>query len=268
MGNPLGAILLALSMAFFVCDAGAVVIGSNSFNTVAPTSADIAGWNSGWAGSEDTGWNYVGTVGGASGVYLGDGWVLTAGHVPVGTFTLAGMHYSAVPGSTDTFTNSYGTADLSLFRIASSPNLPALTLATTTQVGDSVVMIGYGGGHGETWGVNSIAQVEVPVTPEGFSYVSLDFETDYSSSGGNLISGDSGGGDFYYDTSTNQWVLAGINEAIDDSGDSYMVELSDYASQINAVVPEPSTWTLLASGIGLLWACSRLTPKGNRPLAV
>src|SRR5262249_11495973 len=45
-----------------------------------------------------TGWDYVGTIVGGSGVFLGNYagsyWVLTAGHVGAGTFTLGGMTYA------------------------------------------------------------------------------------------------------------------------------------------------------------------------------
>ena len=48
-------------------------------------------------------WNHVGTIGGASGVYLGafgDGyWVLTAAHVGLGNITLNRVTYTAVSGS-------------------------------------------------------------------------------------------------------------------------------------------------------------------------
>jgi hypothetical protein len=66
-----------------VCLAGpaaAVEVGS-TYQTAAPGNAQVANWNSGWAASGITGWNYVGEInGGASATYLGNGWVLTAGH--------------------------------------------------------------------------------------------------------------------------------------------------------------------------------------------
>ena len=33
---------------------------------------------------DDPGWNHVGRVSGLNGIYLGNGWVLTANHVPTG----------------------------------------------------------------------------------------------------------------------------------------------------------------------------------------
>ena len=77
----------------------AVEVGS-TYQTVAPTGADISGWKSGWGGSGITGWNYVGQIsGGASATYLGNGWVLTTGHVGPGDFDLDGNSYSEVVGS-------------------------------------------------------------------------------------------------------------------------------------------------------------------------
>ena len=105
-----------------------------SYDTTAPTDSDISGWDSGWGESGVTGWDYVGSIGGASGVYLGNGWVLTAGHVGAGTFILnsgpaAGTYY--YDGVSDPIANSNGTADLTLFQLTSSPDLPALSLATS-----------------------------------------------------------------------------------------------------------------------------------------
>ena len=76
----------------------------------------MANWTSGWGGPEITGWDYVGQVNGASGVYLGNGWVLTAAHVGAGNFTVAGLSYAFVGGSATSITNGNGTtADLLLF---------------------------------------------------------------------------------------------------------------------------------------------------------
>jgi hypothetical protein len=103
-------------------------ISNGSFNTSDPTDASIANWDTGWAQpdvepageSYVTGWDYVGQVNGASGVYLGNGWVLTAAHVSGGDFTLDGITYGMVDGSDE----SVGSSDLTLFQISSSPNRP------------------------------------------------------------------------------------------------------------------------------------------------
>ena len=233
---------------FALVPARAVVIddaGTETYNTSDPTDTDIAGWTTGWSGSGATGWNYVGQVNGASAVYLGDNWVLTAGHVGTGTFVLDGTNYTVVVGSGQSITNARGTADLTMFQISTAPDLPSLTISPTgPTVGTTVVMTGYGGGQGETWGVDTVTRRNVTVQVTGYSFKTTDFETAYTGTNyAQLVSGDSGGGDFIYNAVTRQWELAGINEAIDGSDNSYMVQLSTYASQIDGLettaVPEP-----------------------------
>lgn len=234
--------------------ARAVVIddaGTLTYNTTAPTDTEITNWTTGWSGTGVTGWDYVGQVNGASGVYLGNNWVLTAGHVGAGTFTLDGTSYTLVAGSGQAITNAQGTADLTMFQISTAPTLPSLTVSLSgPAVGTTVVMTGYGGGQGETWGENSVTQHNLLVQVTGYSFKTTDFETAYAGSNfAQLVSGDSGGGDFIYNSSTGQWELAGINEALDASNDSYMVQLSTYASQIDGLeaipVPEPRQWGLI-----------------------
>jgi len=98
-----------------------------------------------------SGWNYVGSVNGASGVYLGNYsgayWVLTAGHVGGHPFTLDGVTYQPV-GTDITLTNSDGSsADLKLFRIdgdASLDSLANLSLSSATPLGQTVTLVGNG----------------------------------------------------------------------------------------------------------------------------
>jgi hypothetical protein len=234
---------------------------------------------------------YVGQInGGASGVYLGDGFVLTAGHVGAGTFALGGVFYSEVAGSAQ----NIGTADLTLFQIADAPSLPALTLAldapvpfSNSSTGSSVVMIGFGGSHGETYGEDNVTEINETVTLSGTSFSSTDFYTidgtytnyhhESITNNAQLISGDSGGGDFIENPSTGVWELAGINEAQlinSETGavvGSAMVQLSSYDATIEALmatdleadaVPEPSTWAMVLGGLTLLGFCvhRRLAP--------
>lgn len=265
--------ILAISFA----GVGRAVETGSSYVTTTPT---VSGWDTGWTqpvgepeGTYVTGWNYVGQVNGASGVYLGDGYVLTAAHVGVSNFVLDGVTYDYVSGSAE----EIGTSDLTIFRISSSPDLPALTLAlnaptpfSNTSQGDEAVMIGYGGGHGETWAADTVLAVNYPITPTGSSYVSSDFltltgtyESDnglrFTTSHGQLVVGDSGGGDFIYDPTTDEWELAGINEVqlYDTNNDlvgSGMVQISQYAGAIQAAMaPEPASWLLL--GLGIVAIC-------------
>ena len=247
---------------------------NGTYNANDPTSADIPSWTSGWSQpateptgyTYTTGWNYVGTVGtnNASGTYLGNGWVLTAAHVGSGTFTLNGVAYGALANSVQ----QVGSADLLLFKIASPPTLPNLSLSfgdpsaynTATRMdGSSVAMIGYGDGGSRTienfW-QNTVIYINQTVKVPDTSYASNDFLTATTTSYGlsnlsQLVVGDSGGGDFIYNAAAHGWELAGINEVTygNDAASGY-VQLDTYAAQIAAItgVPEPSTWAMLVLG--------------------
>jgi len=256
-------------------------VGSPYYNTTAPTSSDIANWNTGWGTSGgETGWNYVGQINGlASGVYLGNGWALTAAHVPISpgdTFVVDGGSYTI--GASQ----EVGTTDLRLFQISSQPSLPSLTLSgsppvpfSQTQTGSSLAMLGFGNGGGtnETWGLDTVTQIDQEVDVSGFS--SNDLFTingqyfDGSASITNnaqVVLYDSGGGDFIFNTTTQTWELAGINE-VTGSGTingqnvtfSGMVQVNTYQSQIQGIIatPEPSTWALLGLGLASVWGYSR-----------
>jgi hypothetical protein len=243
--------------------------GTITYQTAEPTSIQVNHWSTGWPAGGVTGWDYVGNLSGDSGVYLGNGWVITAGHVGANdssTFALDGVTYTVVSGSE----TSIGTADLTMFQITSSsglPNLASLTISSSApNVNSTVVMIGYGGEGVESWGANRVTYTEVsPVQVNGFS--STDFVTAYGGSNKAVfVGGDSGGGDFIYNSTTQEWELAGVNEATGTGttnlNDAYMVELSDYASQINSIdgisaVPEPRPWTLIGLGAALTLIVAR-----------
>ena len=260
----------------------------STFNTNNNIASSVSGWSSGWGtGNTNTGWNYVGQVSDASGVYLGNGWVLTAAHVnsPT-TFTIDGNVYNNTGIYYSNFTNALtGTtnADLTLFQISTvsttGTNLSLtynLTITSTAPIpGQQVVMLGYGYTNGagpESWGTNSAYRVNQLLSVSGFE--SIDFTTiDSAAIYGTVVLGDSGGGDFMM-VGTN-WELAGINEAVvsyTPSGTgSAFVQLSPYKSQISAIVssvPEPSTWALLSIGLLLialpLWREQRKA-KTTRP---
>lgn len=132
-------LLSGLSLAAFPAISQAVIIGSGN------------GTENTTQGSMPNGWNYVGSVSSASGVYLGNGWVLTAYHVSSGLIT-PGTHFTL--GSTsytgDTtairLTNPDTTpADLQMFHIANAPNLPWLSISSASPSnGTSIYMVGYG----------------------------------------------------------------------------------------------------------------------------
>jgi hypothetical protein len=94
-------------------------------------------------------WNYVGAINGASGIYLGqyngNSWVMTANHVGVGSFTLAGISYP-ISGSGFRLTNADSSpSDLLLYQISGNPGLPALTIASSSPgVNTQIDLVGNG----------------------------------------------------------------------------------------------------------------------------
>jgi hypothetical protein len=226
---------------------------TGSFNETAPTSTNISNWTTGWTQpatqptgfTYTTGWNYVGSLNGAtaqaSGVYLGNGWVITCAHVGPGNFTLNGTVYKYVGSNYHTFSgtvtttvvtsvvSSSGTstgtttssaveqADFILFQISSPPALPTLPIRSSDPVlnRSDVAMLGYGDGDkltNETWGYDLLDYYpDIVVNLIGFW--TNDFETiNAANTEYEAVSGDSGGGDFICNSTTHQWELAGLNE--------------------------------------------------------
>jgi len=104
---------------------------------------------------DDPGWANIGILGGGTGIYVGNGWVLTAAHVGAGAITLQGVAYDPIPGSAVQLTNSApgktALTDLLLFRLSSTPEgLGSLTLASSAPTLHApVVMIGAGRDRGD-----------------------------------------------------------------------------------------------------------------------
>lgn len=245
-------------MAFIAMPARAVIVGATTTTTDPGTAA----------------WNYVGSIGGASGVFLGNfggsGWVLTAGHVGAGSFTLGINTYSATGTTFSNFTNNSVTADLTLFQINGMPGLANLSLAALA-TSTPVELIGFGGG--KSWGDNTVfgfANYTLGGTTGGPGIVTL------ASGGGQGVGGDSGGGLFAQSSGT--WYLAGIlsgvgdiNDGVTDFGNGTLsVDLAVYASQIStdissvSAIPEPSTSALvlgLAASLGLAIVRRRIAKR-------
>jgi hypothetical protein len=96
----------------------------------------------------------VGSLNGASAIYLGNRWVMTAQHV-AGTslpssVNFGGTNYTTLSGSYHQLTNNAQSGlssltDIVLFRLSSDPLLPTLSLASSAPtVGTAVMMIGNG----------------------------------------------------------------------------------------------------------------------------
>ncbi len=215
-----------ICLATFPLTALAVIDASSPSNTNAP--ADGAPWAN------------VGLInGGASGTYVGNGWVLTAAHVGAGNIELDGVIYD-YDGNSHRLTNSDGTTtDLVMFHLSGFPALPALVLTTTSPSPLSVVdMVGYGhiAGSAETtifpytgfywsaqtfksWGNVRVSSGGLVVIDGGLGNVTL-ISTDFvkpnspgaTSDEAEASAGDSGGGVFQH--SQSGWQLVGMMDMI------------------------------------------------------
>lgn len=271
--------------------AGAVVIDTEfgTGNTNAP--------------ADDPGWANMGLINGASGIYLGSGWVLTAAHVGLGNISFGGISYNPLSNSLVTLTNTTvgrtTNTDLIMFQLTSQPaGLGSLTLASTAPtLSAPVTMIGAGRDRGAftTWNVNtnvspwSWTESSTNVNAAGYKTLessamrwgtntvfAKDFWVDATNSVPDVRSfatrfddsavptdeaqaalGDSGGAVFGKNGS--DWELQGVIFTVAGfSGQpspattavygnlTYAADLSYYAPQIMSLVPEPSTYALLA----------------------
>lgn len=203
------------------------------------------------APADDPGWANVGSVGGATGIYLGDGWVLTAAHVwgsGQSTASFDGQSYAIQSDSAHRLQQP-GTGspiDLELFRLVGAPSdLPGLTLSSTAPPRSATVLgigngrnrsatetwwnslwqqaspgdgtahgFSYGSGNRKRWGENTIAQNNVLINAGyGDTYT---LKTVFDAGGGisemQAATGDSGGALFFKNGA--DWELAGVILAI------------------------------------------------------
>ncbi|MDR2462460.1 MAG: PEP-CTERM sorting domain-containing protein [Verrucomicrobiales bacterium] len=231
--------------------------------SVQPNSPTVSGWTSGWGNGSVTGWDYVGWTGGASGVYLGNGWVITAAHVGQYStnFILSGTAYSIIQESVTAA--SFGGADLFMMQLSVSPDLPDLAVSNSAVSLDSnVVVIGHGDGAGantKSWGQSTVSGKQ---TVANLGYTTESFVVASGTVEG--ITGDSGGAGFVW--RDGQWELAGLMFAVGAVGEKHAIALSDfqsYLATINATllldfqqIPEPSAWALMVTGAGLVLSLS------------
>ena len=225
-----------------------------------------------------------------TGVYLGNRYVLTAGHVGPLTSVKVGFLDYQLESSTPI---SIGTADMKLVRLASDPGLNGVRLNTNPSgdTGNSY-LVGYGVGRASssllssspvTWGDSSTALKRwgtnlVDGTIAGVQvggYTSDLLRTQFNSNAGAneaaLTIYDSGSALFRQIGS--DWYLVGLGAYVQNSGyslastqfnskdsdDSYFIRISSYAGSsvmIGGVgVPEPSSQSLLFVGAAFLSAC-------------
>jgi len=229
--------------------------------------------------------NESGPIG--TGVYLGNRYVLTAGHVgPLTSVKVGFVDYLLDSSPAVTI----GTADMKLVRLASDPGLNGVRLNTNPSgdAGNSY-LVGYGVGRASSsllgsspvawgdsttaikrWGTNLVDGAIAGVQVGG--YTSDLLRTQFNSNAGineaALTIYDSGSALFRQIGS--EWFLVGLGGYVQNSGyslastqfnsrdsdDSYFIRISSYSSavdQIGAVaVPEPSSSHYFLGGLLLL----------------
>jgi hypothetical protein len=234
-----------------------IVDASSSANTNAPPDGSP--------------WENVGNVNGASGTYLGAGWVLTAAHVGAGDLILDSGPF-LYDGTSQRLTNSDGTpTDMVMFHLGALPNLPRLSLAASTPgAGSQVSMIAYGkiagstetnigaytgfywSGNGyKSWGNNKVDAGGLTTANEGYGTVTL-FSTLFNkpshlttSDPAQAAAGDSGGGVF--EKTGGSWQLAGMLDLSSDYTDqplgtavygnvTYCADIATYRGEIVAII--------------------------------
>ena len=233
-----------------------IVTGDGTGNTSAPP--------------DDPGFDNVGNVNGLSGVYLGNGWVLTANHVGPGAMEFGGVSYPMVPGSWQRLTGGGGNPpDLAVLRMVGDPGLPVTALATSSPPpGSDVVMIGRGLNRGaattwsgndgwvwtsprtKRWGQNKISTTGSVILDTVSATLNFDASGPSAvSDEAHVASGDSGGG--LYWKSGGTWYLAGTlfvsltfmsqptNTSIFGNATG-AVDVATYRSEILAIISVPA----------------------------
>jgi len=228
------------------------------------------------APSADPGFDNVGDVLGLSGVYVGNGWVLTANHVGENPIVLLGVAYDPVPGSGIQFQNpDLSFADLKAYKLLGpNPPLPDLMITDTAPAQNKLVTIigngrnrgtattwsvysGWNWGSGRTirWGTNKILGVNVLVNISVLETQAFSTRFDDLNPGqangqdeADLVNGDSGGAAFTGSGTSAE--LIGILFArgpFEDQPEStslfgntgLIVDLFAYRSDILAVIDQP-----------------------------
>jgi hypothetical protein len=236
----------------------AVLVGAESAPAVIIASGDGTGNTS--APSDDPGWDHVGKMGPLTGIYIGNGWLLSARHVGLRDIELGGVLYRTIDDSLTQIDAGNG-ADLMMLRIESDPGLPDMPIASSAPSG-TLTLIGQGRNRGNPveigdgdpeldgwdwglgravrWGTNATGSTSLLVNN---GYLTVMFTTSFSEVGqtheAQAAGGDSGGGVFRKQGAT--WQLTGIMNAASTSGSAlfgdltYSAQLANYRNEILAV---------------------------------
>ena len=215
-------------------------------------------------------WDNVLNMNGASGVYIGEGWMLSAEHVfddnpnPFvvhnSTTYLADLTKTYVLENPANFPGLGLTAasDVVLFRLQSAIlGLPTISLGSASS-NLNITMIGFGGG--KSWGTNNVQSglTNLDWSENDFLAFSTDYDTATQSEGQGIV-GDSGGGAFA--SQSGAWKLVGIMNAVNTDSNpdlTYFANISTYSAEINNIIltqgniPEPSSLLLSSPALLLL----------------
>lgn len=195
-------------------------------------------------------WDHVGMVGKGSGVYLGDGWVITSAHVGCYPFLMSdGSNYKPVYSTWKVLTGTDGAkSDLAVFQVQIPDKSSRLASLSPLPVGvfgedhaKGVVMIGTGytqadealtfNSNGKavavlgyrvqaqrhtSWGVTALTRVldQSVKTGQDCHTECLATTFDNSTFAAQAADGDSGGASFAYNTKSQRWELVGCIIAV------------------------------------------------------
>lgn len=174
----------------------------------------------------------------ASGVYLGNGYVLTANHVNlVGALDINGVSYVVDPNfAALQVTEAPDVVDMKLVKILGTPPLPVvqnlpLNFSSTADLNLNCTIIGWGVGKGtviankgwnwggdatraQRWGTNKTGLAAVSAAYSGYSYEALEtsFKRSLGSDTSQITLGDSGGG--LFQQFAGVWKLSGITTSL------------------------------------------------------
>jgi len=255
----------------------AVFIGAGTASSANANNSQPAG---------DQGWSSMGVYNTGGAVYLKNGWFITAGHL--GT-SGGSVNYSSVDYSISKWTNitnDIGTsADIRLIQVLNPSAFTGSGSSVYTNsmsIGTGVTMIGNGRDVSSVastgletryyegtvsqmkWGQNVISGHQTGYSELGF--VSDVYITTLNDGTAQALDKDSGGGVFFYDSGSDEYLLSGViiaatrysdgniyartHKTLDNSTTSF-VDLSAYSEQINQAIPEPASAMLLI-GVGAL----------------
>ncbi len=216
-------------------------------------------------------WDYIYSVGGASGVAVSSYWLLTAKHVTSGNIVIGSETYylqeTVAHASADIRLARYDKAFPGYYPIYTG-NFPGIPGPKSDRL--TGLMVGYGRTgnvlssttyewHGSStagtkrWGDSLIDDTEND-SNIGDYFIQY-FNTDDTNYAAGAADRDSGGGVFVKSGGT--WYLAGTMVAVTPSNSPYTgtvsVRLPSYAGWIVGVIPEPATAFSLIVGAGFLF---------------